>query len=218
MPKRPNGYWDSWEHLKAEVKIFLEKNPEYKELPSSGVLFSLGYSTLVLGVSKNGGFREVRKRFGHTNGEKVLKGKWRDIDFTISEAKRIMQELEVDYIPEQGVLVKKGYSSFCNSIYRYHGGFSKFRKLFGQKSRNSPNTWLSLDSTLQYARDFLREHPEYDELPSVSVLRNLGEHGFVSALYEHHGGFEKFRRLLEVADSKQKLEDTLEKYVGGRDG
>ena len=214
--KKPNGYWNKWENLDREIKIFFQENPQFTELPSQRTLYKLGYSVLPLAITKNKGFAEVRKRLGHANGEKVGKGKWKDIEFTLDEARRIMKELGLDYLPEQNLLNKKGYSSLCNAIYRYHGGFTKFRKLLGQKSRKSPRTWQSLDSTLEYARDFLRQHPEYDKLPSVQVLRDSGEHGFVSGIYDHHGGYARFRRLLEGVESEPKLEDTLEAYVGGK--
>src|SRR3989339_1417633 len=165
--KRPNGYWNNPENLYKEIDRFFQENSQYKELPSQRVLFSLGYSALTRGINQNGGFREVRTKLGHKNGEKVKKGDWKDLEYTLREAREIMKKLDVVTFPNEIYLRKNGYSSICNAINRYHGGTISFRKLLGEKTRNSPGTWESLEFCLEHAKIFLSENQEYSTLPSI---------------------------------------------------
>jgi hypothetical protein len=166
----------------------------------------------------HGGYHEVRKRLGHSNGEKVKKGKWKSLEFTKEQARRIMGKHGFLVFPGEKFLRENGYVSICNAVSRYHGGTNSFRRLLGEEKtrRNSPGTWGSLEYTLGYARNFLNQHSEYESLPSADVLRHLGEHGFVTAIYNYHGGIKKMRRLIEGLKPESKLEDTLEAYVGGK--
>ena len=55
------------------------------------------------------------------------------LENTISEAKKVMEEIGVDRLPHGNKLQELGYSSLSSAISRHHVGFNTFREILNQE-------------------------------------------------------------------------------------
>ena len=193
--KRPNKYWQNINHCIAEAEKAM-KELGVDELPGAGVLSAGGYCNLVSAVQRyHGGFYKFRESLGQ---KKLMaeSGAWRDLDYTLNEARNVMKSLGAEKLPGSPALCDKGYSSLVSAITKYHGGFHKFRKLLGQgQIIREKGLWQNLDYAVGEARKAMAAL-SVDKLPNSTVLDDRGYSGLVTAIHEYHGGFHKFRKLL----------------------
>ena len=200
---KPRGYWQDIENVKREVERVMREN-ELDTLPTSRVLKKLGESSLVSAINYHGGFHSFRKYIGEEQLQ-IESGKWQNLEFTIEQARRVMREKKLDTLPSSNHLNRIGETSLSASISKYHGGFHRFRELLGQKrTRIEMKKWQDLEFTIEQARRVIDEN-NLDTLPSQNVLIDLGESSLSAAIYQYHGGFHKFRRIL--GQKRTKIED-----------
>ena len=64
---------------------------------------------------------------------RVQSGQWKDLEYALSEAQKVMRELGYEEVPSQKVLGQQGYSALAGAIAAYHGGFPAFRRLVNEK-------------------------------------------------------------------------------------
>src|SRR3989344_2308423 len=132
--KKPNGYWKDIENVKREVERVMNLHG-LKKLPSQKELCRLGEWGIPNAISKlHGGFHKFRKLIGE---EQIVveSRRWEDIDFTIEQAKRVMEENKFEQLPSAQQLSELGKSSLACAITKYYGGMHKFRKLLGQEPK-----------------------------------------------------------------------------------
>jgi hypothetical protein len=139
------------------------------------------------------------------------------LENTISEAKKVMEEHNLDTLPSQGKLFELGYGGLGNALSKYHGGINNFiEKHFGgeRSLRKPPGYWQSLENTISESEDFMEEH-NYDTLPTQIKLHELGYGGLCSAIRKYHGGLNNFKekhlgeRLSRKPNEYWTLENTL---------
>ena len=130
---------------------------------------------------------------------------WRNLDFIIKEAKKFLKEHpEYDELPSQRILQGFGYFSLPTAIIKYHKGFQEFRSILNKhlgidsdgKKMEKKGAWRDVDFVLKRIEKFLKEHPEYDELPSSKILDPLGYSSLSHGIIRYHGGFPKFRETI----------------------
>jgi len=94
VPSNLKAYVDLFAKDKANVVSEVTKVIEENGLtsfPSYTVLFNLGHKSLAGAISQTGGYSEYRREFG----EKIIKienGKWRDLEFTLGQARKFLKE------------------------------------------------------------------------------------------------------------------------------
>lgn len=130
---------------------------------------------------------------------------WKNLEYILAEARRIMKVENWNKLPSHNTLIQTNYSNLTNGIIKYHGGFHNFRKALGEtSSRGRMGSWKSLEFTLDYARNLLSEHPEYQQqLPQLDLLQKIGESSLGQAIIKYHGGFRRFRDLLGEDQKKR---------------
>jgi len=153
-------------------------------LPGEDKLNELGYGHLAYAINRyHGRFQLFRERLGEETKN------WKSLDYTVRQAKLIMKELGSDILPSKGRLEKSGYGGLTNAIGRYHGNFTSFRKLLGERNLGD------LDYALEIARRVMEKH-ELDTLPSSRILKEMGYGKLEHAISGHPGGFPEFRKKL----------------------
>jgi len=60
--------------------------------------------------------------------KKIKNGFWKDLEFTLQEAKMFIKEHNLEDLPALGVIMELGFSSLSNAISKYHNGFPAFRE------------------------------------------------------------------------------------------
>jgi len=209
------GQWKSLEYTIQQAKKAMEEQ-NFETLPAQNKLAEAGYSSLGFAIVKyHGGFPSFRKLLGEEPKRRET-GTWKSLDYTLQQAREIMEECDLKTLPASNKLGELGYSSLCTAISKHHGGFPSFRKLLGEEQkRRETGTWKSLDYTIQQARDVMERH-NFETLPSKPKLYELGHSSLSAAIRKYHGGFPAFRAVLEGKTSqteKEKLTALVRKYA-----
>ena len=124
--EKPRDYWSNKDNCIAEAKKAMAEL-EVDRLPGVDVLSKNGYSCLIVAINNYyGGFHEFRKLLGQ-KPTVTEQGAWKNIEYTIGEAMKIMKEMKVDELPTGRTLNQTGHSDLVEAITRYHGGFHAFR-------------------------------------------------------------------------------------------
>jgi hypothetical protein len=84
-------------------------------------------------------------------------------------------------------------------------------------------TWVDHNTVLKAAQHFLKEHPEFEELPGAYIFKKFGYRSLAAAI-DRFGGFPRFRREINLArgldfqEGKEEplLECFLAEYIGGK--
>ena len=88
-----------------------------------------------------------------------------------------------------------------------------------QELRRENGYWNDPENVLNEALKFLEEHPEYEQLPSQKILRELGYNHLNFGSRKTFGGLTGLRECLSKklgqSTEVQKLEATLTGYIGG---
>jgi len=192
--KRKPGEWESLDYALQQAREIMEEHG-LDTLPSQKKLMEIGHSALSGGIQYHGGFYEFRKKLGERSS-RTKHGRWKDLDYVMKEAQRIMQLNGLDVLPSSNKLRKLGYDGLSDALMKYHGGFHKFRKLLGQQQlQNESGVWKDLEYALQQARHVMDQH-DFETLPGSNVLQKFGYSGLSHAISDYHGGFHKFRDML----------------------
>jgi len=135
--RKPHKYWQSLENTIYEVKKVMEEH-NYDTLPPQHKLIELGYSGFINAIREyHGGLNNFREK--HLGEELLIKprGYWQNLENTISESKKLMEEHNLDKFPTGNKLIELGYSSLNNAIREYHGGLNNFRKTLKWNSKSN---------------------------------------------------------------------------------
>ena len=189
------GKWKNLDSTLDYAREVMEKHG-FDILPGEEKLKELQEFGLRYSISKNhGGWQNFRKLLGQ---EQVRRenGKWKDLQYTIEQARKIIKENGLNRLPGASSLEKIGGSGLSGAIGKYHGGFRKFRKLLKQPQLMvESGTWENLDYTMAEVRRVMAKY-SLDRLPSQYKLLNLGESSLGNAITRYHGGFMLFRTLM----------------------
>lgn len=83
-------------------------------------------------------YRKGEKHKWISNFQFIDRYQWKNLDYVVDQAQKIMKENSWDELPAPKILIKLGYSRLSYSISRHHGGFHVFREklneYLGQKS------------------------------------------------------------------------------------
>jgi len=210
--KKPNGYWHSEENILKELKEVMELHG-LEKIPGMHTLDKLGHATLGMSISKVIGYKKLRESFGEEMP--VEPGTWKDLEYTIDQAKEVMKSEAWDVLPGGWTLQKKGYNSLATAITEYHGGYPAFREHLGKPL--VIKDWSDEDFAIDEAIEFMDEHG-FERLPSSAIMQDLGYSSLSSSIYKYHGKIKRFRELLrkrrqEMSD-KDQLEIILDDYIG----
>lgn len=193
--KRPMGYWKSIDNAVTEAKNLM-KTCNLKDLPSQSKLHALGYSALATAIDEyHGGFHEFRRILGGRR----LRNKhhtWEDLDFTLSEVKKIMREHRLAEVPSSGWLKENGYSSVGAAISIYHGGFRKMRTLMGQEQRIVQSGFRKDKKKIIAEAKKIMRTEGLELFPAEKELRRLGYNWIMGPISKYFGGMRKFRETL----------------------
>lgn len=201
---KPKYYWKSQVNTVNEARKAMEKE-KWDTLPGPNSLLDRGYSRLRSAILRyHGGFPKFRRALGEERKKEQLpSGTW-SLDFTLEEARRIMRKEGWKKLPNHRILDNKGYYGLSNSIAKNHDGFTKFRKLLGQKELQKPKGyWKNVKNIVFEVRKVMQEL-EVEELPNSDLLIEEGYSGLANAI-RNSGGYVAFRELL---GQKQKQERT----------
>ncbi|MEK6878123.1 MAG: hypothetical protein AABY22_00865 [Nanoarchaeota archaeon] len=132
------------------------------------------------------------------------------------EARSIMEKHELKELPSQRGITKLGYSKLANKISTLPGGYREFRRRFGEKQKRIPDgLWQDLDFTLERATEVMHKY-NFDKFPGEYKLRKLGLYPLFTAINRYHGGFPRFREILNerlgISSEQNKLENLLDSY------
>lgn len=193
---KPSGSWQNLEFTLKEARQAI-KNENWDKLPRHDILIKYGYSSLSIAIVRyHGGFRKFRELLGEKQNM-IENGRLKNLEYCISQMKKIMQDNNLSKMPGQKKLRELRYSILSTAISKHHGGLYEFRRLLGEDHKVvKRNSWKSLEFTLEKTKEFFTEHPEYETLPNNYILRQLGYSSLGSAISNNHGGFYRFRKLL----------------------
>ena len=211
-------------------------------LPSSKILAGQGYYGIINSImTYHGGFHEVRIKLGEEplrarGADPPIKKKktanrkrktaqerrfgWKNLEYCISYATSLKDYNGWDCLPGSDRLDEMGQSSFVAAIYRYQGGFLKFRRELGEIVEEPEETkWKNRKFVYKAARSFLRKYG-FEELPSQTKIEELGSVNLASAIRNYFGGILKFRKYMSLREkhkflSDGSLENLLERYTNG---
>lgn len=215
--KRSAGYWNKNENIDKELKKVI-KDHELTEFPTYSQLINLGYNAVAAAVSIHGGYNEARKRFG----AKIIKidnKKWQDINFTLEQAKKfLLEHPEYQTLPRAGILKDyEGGVSLTYAIVTYHGGFSEFRKLLGEKPKRVKNGHYHILENCATAVIKVMESEGLTEIPSLNEMIRKGYSGMAKPIQQIHGGYETVRKAVVQrinSGEENNLETFLQQYLG----
>ena len=200
---KPRDYWLSLENTINEAKIFMRDN-NLDHLPGHMKIFELGNSSLGAAIQKyHGGYIEFRGKLN----EPLLRrenGLLEDIMYVKQEIKRIMKEHKLKTLPSANFLVKIGEPSISNAITKY-GGFTKFRKLLGEKKfQVEDGKWQDENYVILEAKKIMKKLRK-KSLPTTTELWKAGYNSFVYAVVKYHGGIHDFRLKLGGIETRKKM-------------
>jgi len=166
------GVWKSLEYT-VQNALEIMKEHEFDVLPGHRTLYELGYSDLCNAIHRHhGGMTKFRKSLGQ-EALKRKPGVWESLDYTLQQAREVMEKHELDTLPSQKKLNALGHSALNHGI-KYHGGFYEFRKKMGERSlRSKRGIWKDSDYTIKEAQLIMQNH-ELDALPSWTQLKKNG--------------------------------------------
>jgi len=212
---KPRGYWKNINNVIKELNR-IKKKHDFKILPSAQILSEIGYSRLLNAINRYHKYPNVKKILG----EKYLRvkcGQWKDLEFTVYEAKKVMKKYNFKILPPFKKLTKLGYSSLAISIIKYHRGFREFRKQIGEEQIIRRNgVWKDLDYTIKEAKKVMKNF-NIKIFPTQEFLNKNGYNGLSAGITRYHGGFPYFRSILNkelgIESEKERLENVIQGYV-----
>jgi len=122
----------------------------------------------------------------------------KDFKLLLTEAS-IIQELssivnQTGKYPSHTYLERIGYGQLSRAI-RKTKGTTYYRKIFGHELKSKPSEYWTKRKTIKAIRDLVKKIKHF---PTQEDLKRLNMQGLMGAINKH-GGFNEFRRILEVA-------------------
>jgi len=128
---------EKYELMKSENYIIQQVRQamakfNWQSVPTIRVLKQHRLGSVVNAIFKHhGGMTGLRKLLGE---ERVAPGAWRELEYTIKQAQKAMQNEGWTNLPALGLLRANGYGGMLRAIQKYHGGLLTFRKLIQEHS------------------------------------------------------------------------------------
>jgi len=167
--KKPSGYWKKLDHALKEARAVIEDH-DFDTLPSQNKLTKMGCAALSIAIIHyHGGFHNFRKLLGESS-KRVKRNSWKDLEFTLTEVKKIMNKHHLDEPPSANWLREHEYSGIGRAITEYHGGFRKMRKRLGNKQKLAIR---NRETVTKEVKVLMKKH-KFSTLPSSVVLTSLG--------------------------------------------
>ena len=211
MNRKPHGFWKDWRNVREKL---IEIVNELGYFPSQRELAERRYTGMLDAIGDYfGGLSAVRKKLGYKS-DVVESGKWKDKEFAIKQARKVIKLHNRNRLPSQRELINMGYSSLAVSISKYHSGFNKFRDLLGEESlRHAYGIWRNKEFVIEEAKKLIEKHG-FNSLPDNKKLREMGYASLANAISNYHGGYRAFRGILGE-EQKRREEGLLKnrKYV-----
>lgn len=216
--RKPQGYWNDIENLKAELSNFLSaQNVIISEaaMPTLKELRAANRSDIAKGISLHGGTAAVASKIGlkPTTAKKV-RYYWKDWDkveheirtFVAQRAKHLKKLAREESIPvnkrqalrmpSQRELLTAGRGDLAEAISDYHGGFrsvaNKLGLISGKKDDFFYNEFCNLARELYM---FSREIGCDNVMPSSTVLKSEGRTDLLAAITKFGGMSSVSQRL-----------------------
>ncbi len=222
MKQKPSGYWKNWENVVNAARELMQEH-NLSEFPSQGEIFKLRYSGLSGAISKHhGGYHAARERLAK-EGIKSIQGRretgyWTE-ESVKEEVERVMRENNWSDFPSQ-IKLKGNYAYLLHAINSVYGPLNNFLSVvLSQDIKKITNgQWSNLDFTLEQARKVKKQNG-LKYLPNGDELSKLGYASLRSAISKYHGGFFKFRQLLEENNSRREngklknLDYVIEQFI-----
>ncbi len=194
--RKPNGHWDKWEHVRAEIERLCQLLGRF---PNGNDLRANGLTTLNASIARiHGGMSAVRERLG---SEQVRRpnGLYRDWSVVEAELRKIVEE--TGGFPSAKYCEGHELSSLASAIKRYHGGFRRARERMGCEQARVTNgfydDWNNLEPELRAVMD------ELGAFPSQKDLARVGRSSLAAAIDRNFGGFHEVRKRMGVTASKR---------------
>ena len=221
LTRKPHGQWKDESYVLGYVREILKKH-KLDFLPSREKLIELGCGELYSPINRYyGGIDKFNEKYFGKPIEKqqLSRGSFKDLQFTINYALRIMAEHRVSSLPSERDLDSWGESGLAGAIMKHHNGFSKFRTHIDNKPKRLPDgQWGDEMFIVDYALKIMHKH-NFPELPSWSILLALGYANIINGA-KHHGGLAELRKKVNFhmsgKDEKQKLEELLDDLTGDK--
>ncbi|MCP6719618.1 MAG: hypothetical protein KJI71_05380 [Patescibacteria group bacterium] len=141
------GIWRNLDYTLKATEDFMKEHG-FDTLPGVWTLNKLNYSSLGAAIQKyHGGFYKFRKILGQQQIRRK-DNTWKDPEYAIKQAEEIMQRHGFEELPSERELKKMRCSSLSSAIYRYYGGFRKFRELLRQR-QGLPSERQQLEGMLE---------------------------------------------------------------------
>jgi hypothetical protein len=193
---RKHGLWKDLEYALDQAKAMMKKE-DWTSFPSEYVMRQKGYGSLGCAIDKyHGGIVKFREHFGETSLVTPA-GLWETLDYTLKQAKEIMQNENWTTLPSSNGLKDKGYSGLNYAIIKFHGGFPEFRKLLGETAiKRKLGIWKDLEFSLKHAQEMLQKE-SWDMLPKMRIMQQKGYSALVGAITNYHGGLPVFQQKLD---------------------
>lgn len=125
--RKDYGYYCEWNNVEKDLRSITN---QLNRFPTARDLRRLGLTSLHNVIARRyGGFVHVAKRMGYDAIEVRKAGVWKDLEYTVTEAKKAMQKEGWTILPPSKTLEQKGYSGLSNAIHSYHGSMITFRRI-----------------------------------------------------------------------------------------
>ncbi|MDO8508091.1 MAG: hypothetical protein Q7S27_00235 [Nanoarchaeota archaeon] len=147
----PNGTWQDPKFVLSEAKKLMKKHG-WKSWPAEGILRKYKYTMIPNAIRAcYGSIAQFRVELGE-EPLRTVPGKWKDLEYTLTEARKAMEEIGYTELPPQKVLANHGYQGLSAAISIYYGGFPAFRDILNQHLGNATKK-VQLEGLL---RDYVR--------------------------------------------------------------
>lgn len=193
--KKPRGYWDNFENVRAELLAFMQEH-DLTAIPARAVFVKHKRQDLSNAIGNQGGSYAVAQKMGLqlAHGHKPL-GYWNDFENLRRELLVAMEENGWQVIPIQPKLIAVGRHDLALAMTK-HGGIYKVaeRLSIGLETDEKPNGYWTLETTLCELREFIAEH-KLNSFPTDSQLEEYNRQDLKNAI-RHNGGTFKVAPLL----------------------
>jgi hypothetical protein len=198
-PKRPNGYWQEFEHVRKVILVVME---DIGRFPTPKELRKRGHHGMVCAIYEvHGGVGKVRERMGiepdppkkfakvnRGHSTRARPGQWMKWENVEAALRPFVERL--GRIPTQSELQEAGLSGLVGGITANFGGMRGAARRMGfEPNRTEDGFW----------KDWMNLLPELEKIaqrfggiPAQSILASHGL-SWISPWITHHGGFDQVR-------------------------
>lgn len=195
--KKPDGYYDAFESVAAEVRDFIARKGAWGTMPSPGELTDAGESGLAFAITKHGGFPKTAMRLGLLPRRKPI-GHWTPETIETELLLFVSEHGEPGVFPTGTLLRNCERTDLENAFNDYPGGTRALAETLGlQMLGGKPNGyWENKANIANELHAFITQHGEEGVMPTQDVLLSHGRQDLVNAMYRWAGGQAAFAASL----------------------